>query len=57
MRKQNQVTYFITDENGRMLYVTPDDFWDGLISELRRNEEGIPLAQIKADLIDRVRLR
>jgi hypothetical protein len=34
-----------------------EDFWDGLISELRRKEKRIPLAKIKADLVRRGRLR
>jgi hypothetical protein len=34
-----------------------EDFWDGLISESRRNEKGIPLEKVKADLIKRGRLR
>jgi hypothetical protein len=34
-----------------------EDFWDGLISESRRNQKGIPFAKIKADLIKRGRLR
>jgi hypothetical protein len=34
-----------------------EDFWDGLISESRRKEKGIPLEKIKADLVKRGRLR
>jgi len=34
-----------------------EDFWDGLVSESRRKEKGIPLAKIKADLVKRGRLR
>jgi hypothetical protein len=34
-----------------------EDFWDGLISESRRKEKGIPLGKIKADLVKRGRLR
>ena len=57
---------FVTDEKGRKVAVQIDlkkfgpvleDFWDGLISESRRKEKGIPLAQVKADLIKRGRLR
>jgi hypothetical protein len=57
---------FVTDEKGRKAAVQIDlkrygaileDFWDGLISELRRDEKGIPLAKIKADLVKRGRLR
>jgi hypothetical protein len=33
------------------------DFWDGLISESRRKEVGIPLEKVKADLVKRGRLR
>lgn len=33
------------------------DSRDGLISESRRNEKGIPLEKIKAELIKRGRLR
>jgi hypothetical protein len=57
---------FVTDEKGRKVAVQIDlekygsmleDFWDGLISESRRREKGIPLQQIKADLAKRGRLR
>jgi len=57
---------FVTDEKGRKVAVQIDlkkygavleDFWDGLISESRRHEKGIPLARIKADLVKRGRLR
>jgi hypothetical protein len=57
---------FVTDERGRKVAVQIDlkkhgarleDFWDGLISESRRKEKGIPLAKIKADLIKSGRLR
>jgi hypothetical protein len=34
-----------------------EDLWDGLISELRRNEKGIPFEKVKADLVKRGRLR
>jgi hypothetical protein len=34
-----------------------EDFWDGLISESRRNEKGIPLEKIKAGLVKRGRIR
>ncbi|MGA7078052.1 MAG: hypothetical protein WBQ43_03130 [Terriglobales bacterium] len=43
---------FVTDDKGRKVAVLIDlkkhgvrlqDFWDGLISEKRRKEEGIPL--------------
>jgi hypothetical protein len=57
---------FVTDEQGRKVAVQIDlkihgavleDFWDGLISESRRKEKGIPLDKIKADLAKRGRLR
>ena len=57
---------FVTDEKGRKVGVLIDlkkhgaiweDFWDGLISESRRKEKGIPLEKVKADLIKRGRLR
>ena len=57
---------FVTDAKGRKVAVqinlkrygaVLEDFWDGLISESRRNEKGIPLETIKADLVKRGRLR
>jgi len=57
---------FVTDEKGRKVAVQIDlkkygalleEFWDELISESRRNEKGIPLENIKANLIKRGRLR
>jgi hypothetical protein len=57
---------FVTDEKGRKVAVQIDlkkygaileDFWDGLISESRRKEKGIPFEKIKADLQKRGRLR
>jgi hypothetical protein len=57
---------FITDAKGRKVAVLIDlkkhgahlrDFWDGLVSESRRGEVGIPLEKVKADLIKRGRLR
>ena len=57
---------FVIDEKGRNIVVQIDlkkhgaaleDFWDGLISESRRKEKGMPLKRIKADLIKRGRLR
>jgi hypothetical protein len=57
---------FVTDAKGREAAVQIDlkkygsrleDFWDGLISESRRKEKGIPLEKVKADLIQRGRLR
>jgi hypothetical protein len=55
-------TQFVTDEKGRKVAVqidlkkygaVLDHFWDGLISESRRKEKGIPLEKIKADLVRR----
>ena len=57
---------FVTDGKGRKVAVQIDlkkygavfeDFWDGLISESRRKEKGIPLEEIKAGLLKRGRLR
>jgi len=57
---------FVVDEKGRKVAIQIDlkihgrkleDFWDGLISESRRKEKGIPLEKVKADLIKRGRLR
>jgi hypothetical protein len=57
---------FVTDDKGRKVAVLIDlkkhgarlqDLWDGLISESRRREKGIPLEKIKADLVRRGRLR
>ena len=57
---------FVTDNKVREVAVQIDlkkygavleDFWDGLISESRRNQKGIPLEKIKADLVKRGRLR
>jgi len=57
---------FVTDDKGRKVAVQIDlkrygalleDFWDGLISESRRKEKGIPLEKIKADLVKCGRVR
>jgi hypothetical protein len=57
---------FVTDEKGHKVAVQIDlkkygarleDFWDGLVSESRRNEKGIPIEKIKADLVKRGRIR
>lgn len=57
---------FLTDEKGRKTAVLIDlkkhgaaleDFWDGLISESRRHEKGIPFEEVKADFVKRGRLR
>ena len=56
---------FVTVEKGRKVAVQIDlkthgarleDFWDGLVSESRRKEKGIPLEKIKADLEKRGRM-
>ncbi len=57
---------FVTNAKGRRVAVLIDlkkhgarleDLWDGMVSESRRKEKGIPLAKVKADLIKRGRLR
>lgn len=57
---------FVTDEKGRKVAVQIDlkkhgakleDFWDGLISESRRKQKGIPLEEIKAELVRTGRMR
>ena len=57
---------FVTDEKGRKVAVQIDlkkygavleDFWDGLISESRRKEKGIPIEEIKDGLIRSGRIR
>jgi hypothetical protein len=57
---------FVTDDKGRKVAVQIDlkkygpmleDFWDGLISESRRQEKDIPFEKIKADLVRRGRIR
>ena len=57
---------FVTDSKGRKVAVLIDlkkhgarlqDFWDGQVSESRRKEAGVPLDQVKADLVKRGRLR
>jgi len=48
---------FVTDDKGRKVAVQIDlkkhgarleDFWDGLISESRRKEKGVPYEQYRA---------
>ena len=55
---------FVTDEKGRKVAVQIDlrkygaiweDFWDGLVSESRRKEKGIPFEKVKADLVKRTK--
>jgi hypothetical protein len=50
---------FLTDEKGRKVAVQIDlrkhgaiwkDFYDGLVSERRRKEKGVPLENAKAEL-------
>ena len=57
---------FVTDEKGRKVAVQIDirkhkglweDIADVLVSRSRRHEMGIPLDQVKADLIKRGKLR
>lgn len=57
---------FVTDSKGRKVAVLIDlkkhgarlqDFWDGQVSESRRKEAGVPLDQVKADLVKCGRLR
>jgi hypothetical protein len=57
---------FVIDGKGRKLAVqiylkrygaVLEDFWDGLTSESRRKEKGIPLEKIEADLMKTGRRR
>ena len=57
---------FVTDERGRKVAVLIDlkkhgtvwqDFWDGLVSESRRKEKGIPYEQYRATRLRRARSR
>ena len=57
---------FVTDEKGRKAGVLIDlkkhgaiweDFWDGLMSESRRKEKGIPYEQYRAGRLRRARPR
>lgn len=50
---------FLTDEKGRRVAVQIDlrKHGDGLVSEERRKEKGIPFEVVKAALITRGRLR
>lgn len=57
---------FVTDEKGRKVAVQIDlkkhgpaleDFWDGLVSESRRKEKGIPYEQYRANRLKRSRPR
>ena len=53
---------FVVDEKGRRVGVFIDlkkhaaiweDFWDGLVSESRRKEKGIPYEQYRANRLTR----
>jgi hypothetical protein len=68
LQERNIMTgiHFLTDEKGRKVAVQIDlrkhgalweDFYDGLVSERRRKEKGVPFETVKADLIKRGRLR
>ena len=57
---------YVTDEKGRKVGVLIDlkrhgaiweDFWDGLMSESRRNEKGIPYKQYRATRLKHTRPR
>jgi hypothetical protein len=57
---------FVTDQKGRKVGVLIDlkkhgaiweDFWDGLVSESRRKEKGIPYEQYRASRLKRARPR
>jgi hypothetical protein len=57
---------FVTDEKGRKVAVLIDlkkhgaiweDFWDGLVSESRRKEKGVPYEQYRANRLKRIRRR
>ncbi|MBI4479522.1 MAG: hypothetical protein HY651_05825 [Acidobacteria bacterium] len=57
---------FVTDEKGRKVAVQIDlrkhraiweDIADVLVSHSRRHEKGIPLREVKADLVKRGKLR
>ncbi len=57
---------FVTDEKGRRVAVQIDlkkhgaiweDFWDGLVSESRRKEKGIPYEEYRANRLKRPRSR
>ena len=57
---------YVTDEKGRKVGVLIDlkkhraiweDFWDGLVSESRRKEKGIPYERYRATRLKRARPR
>ncbi|HEY0796342.1 MAG TPA: hypothetical protein VGD64_11230 [Acidisarcina sp.] len=56
--------HFVTDEKGNRVAVQIDlrehgelcaDFWDGLVSESRRDEVGIPYEEYRAERLKRGR--
>jgi len=58
--------HLVTDSKSRKVAVLIDlkkhgahlqDFWDGLVSESRRGEAGIPLEKVKAGLVKHARFR
>ena len=57
---------FVTDDKGHRVAVLIDlrkhgalweDFWDGLVSESRRSEKGVPYEQYRAHRLKRRRRR
>ena len=57
---------YVTDDKGRKVGVLIDlkkhgaiweDFWDGLVSESRRKEKGVPYWQYRANRLERMRQR
>ena len=55
---------FVTDEKGRRIAVQSDlrkhralweEFWDGLVSESRRHEKGIPYQEYRSGRLKRGR--
>ena len=57
---------FVTDDKGRKVAVQIDlkkygaiweDFWDGLVSESRRKEKGIPYEEYRTNRLKRPRSR
>ena len=56
---------FVTDEKGRKVVLIDlekhraiwENFWDGLVSESRRKEKGIPYEQYRATRLKRTRPR
>ena len=68
LREETAMTgiQFVTDHKGRRVAVQIDlkkhgalwrDFWDGLISESRRPEKGIPYEQYRSRRLNRSRPR